>query len=242
MGNKTGKAAWPVGKYLKYAIGEIVLVVIGILIALGVNNWNEERIGRNQEKKILKDLYQEFDAAAIELQADLTARERYLRAAKALQHHHLTNEPLNLPGDSIKSFMRDLLSTRFYSTAHPILDDLSASGGLELIQSDSIRLVLGIYLEERNRYTSVEEREGSFTYEQIVPFFSKAFNLSYIENDLMGSQEFEQKLMDMRANNQFGSLIQFRINRVTIARNYGDRVMTVIQSVLSHLEKELNIR
>ena len=31
------------GKYLKYAIGEIILVVIGILIALSINNWNEER-------------------------------------------------------------------------------------------------------------------------------------------------------------------------------------------------------
>ena len=31
------------GKYLKYAIGEIVLVVIGILIALQINNWNENR-------------------------------------------------------------------------------------------------------------------------------------------------------------------------------------------------------
>ena len=41
--NKTGKPAMPVGKYIKYAIGEIVLVVIGILIALQINNWNEER-------------------------------------------------------------------------------------------------------------------------------------------------------------------------------------------------------
>ena len=32
-------------QYLKYAIGEIILVVIGILIALELNNWNEERIG-----------------------------------------------------------------------------------------------------------------------------------------------------------------------------------------------------
>ena len=31
------------GKYLKYAIGEIILVVIGILIALQINNWNEDR-------------------------------------------------------------------------------------------------------------------------------------------------------------------------------------------------------
>ena len=37
------------GKYLKYAIGEIILVVIGILIALSINNWNENQKLRNQE-------------------------------------------------------------------------------------------------------------------------------------------------------------------------------------------------
>jgi len=47
--NKTGKPAWPAGRYLKYAIGEIVLVVIGILIALQINNWNEE-----EKKEILR--------------------------------------------------------------------------------------------------------------------------------------------------------------------------------------------
>ena len=33
-------------KYFKYAIGEIVLVVIGILIALSINNWNQERVSK----------------------------------------------------------------------------------------------------------------------------------------------------------------------------------------------------
>ncbi|NER11696.1 hypothetical protein SAMN06265375_10556 [Muriicola jejuensis] len=37
------------GQYLKYAIGEIILVVIGILIALSINNYNEERILREKE-------------------------------------------------------------------------------------------------------------------------------------------------------------------------------------------------
>ena len=39
-------------KYLRYAIGEIVLVVIGILIALQINNWNQNRIQLKQEQKI----------------------------------------------------------------------------------------------------------------------------------------------------------------------------------------------
>ncbi|EAQ41261.2 DUF6090 family protein [Polaribacter sp. MED152] len=49
MENKTGK-------YFKYAIGEIILVVIGILIALGINNWNENRKNKESEKIILNNI------------------------------------------------------------------------------------------------------------------------------------------------------------------------------------------
>ena len=53
MENKTGK-------YFKYAIGEIVLVVIGILIALSINNWNQTLKNRKAEKQILESLHNEF--------------------------------------------------------------------------------------------------------------------------------------------------------------------------------------
>ena len=48
------------GKYLRYAVGEIVLVVIGIFIALQVNNWNEYRKEKVEEKKILLSLHNEI--------------------------------------------------------------------------------------------------------------------------------------------------------------------------------------
>ena len=44
------------GKYLKYAIGEIILVVIGILIALSINNWNEARKSKAFEQEMLKQI------------------------------------------------------------------------------------------------------------------------------------------------------------------------------------------
>jgi len=46
--------------YIRYAIGEIVLVVIGILIALQINNWNQSRLNRIEEKNILANLHDEF--------------------------------------------------------------------------------------------------------------------------------------------------------------------------------------
>jgi hypothetical protein len=40
-------------KYFKYAIGEIILVVIGILIALSINNWNKQNEDRKLEKRYI---------------------------------------------------------------------------------------------------------------------------------------------------------------------------------------------
>ncbi len=54
------------GKYLKYAIGEIVLVVIGILIALSINNWNENRKNSIEEKTILESLLENLKLSKIQ--------------------------------------------------------------------------------------------------------------------------------------------------------------------------------
>lgn len=56
------------GKYFKYAIGEILLVVIGILIALQVNNWNNNRLNKTLEKKTL-----------ISLKSDLTLQREIVQ-------------------------------------------------------------------------------------------------------------------------------------------------------------------
>ena len=61
MENKTGK-------YFKYAIGEIVLVVIGILIALSINNWNESVKNQVQEKSYLKSLIVDLSKDTLAIQ------------------------------------------------------------------------------------------------------------------------------------------------------------------------------
>mgnify|MGYP003625683564 CR=1 FL=1 len=64
-----------VSKYMLYAIGEIILVVIGILIALQINNWNEQRKDNKQEFYILKQLQKEF-------KADSSQISNYIRLTK----------------------------------------------------------------------------------------------------------------------------------------------------------------
>ena len=64
------------GKYLKYAIGEILLVVIGILIALQINNWNEWSKDRVKEKEVLVNLAENFELNIEALESDI---ERLLK-------------------------------------------------------------------------------------------------------------------------------------------------------------------
>ena len=55
-------------KYFKYAIGEIVLVVIGILIALSINNWNENRKEIENQRKLFSNLKIDFQNRLNELE------------------------------------------------------------------------------------------------------------------------------------------------------------------------------
>mgnify|MGYP006902135926 CR=1 FL=1 len=67
-------------RYLKYAIGEIILVVIGILIALQINTWNESRKLKNNEVSILKDLIENLqnDYASFQIEKKLLEKQLQL--------------------------------------------------------------------------------------------------------------------------------------------------------------------
>ena len=77
--------------YLLYAMGEIVLVVIGIIIAVQINTWNDARLNHRKERVILKDLYQEF-------QINKTKLDETIRHHQSLAE--ATSKIMSLMGES----------------------------------------------------------------------------------------------------------------------------------------------
>lgn len=71
-------------RYLIYAIGEILLVVIGILIALSINNWNEWRKERVKEKVILHDLAKNIEINIQTFQNDIKLLKEWGRSSKVI--------------------------------------------------------------------------------------------------------------------------------------------------------------
>ncbi len=74
----------PVSKYLLYATGEIILVVIGILIALQINNWNEFRKERKREKMYLEALQKDLQESQSELKRVIDKKDLVTSASLKL--------------------------------------------------------------------------------------------------------------------------------------------------------------
>ena len=86
-------------KYLIYAIGEIILVVIGILIALQINNWNESRKHRFQEITILQNIKEDISLDTLDISFNIEAYNKIINAEIKLLN--FLKSDLKQPSDSI---------------------------------------------------------------------------------------------------------------------------------------------
>ena len=103
------------GKYLKYALGEIILVVIGILIALQINNWNELRKDGIKEQVILKQLQEDYRANLSQLEQKIDIREKMITSGLRLLRAF--DNPVGIVRDSV---IKDLAELRNDPTFDPL--------------------------------------------------------------------------------------------------------------------------
>ena len=87
------------GKYLKYAFGEIILVVIGILIALQINNWNEDRKARVLEIVLLENIKKDLNLDTLDINFNIKNHSFFINEEKKLLNF-LTND-LKFPESTI---------------------------------------------------------------------------------------------------------------------------------------------
>lgn len=138
-------------KYFKYAIGEIILVVIGILIALQINNWNQTIKNNNKEVYILKELKKEFQNDSIQLQSFSG-----LVAGKASDGNQIKNVILkknHMSTDSLifKAFFNGRVV--LFESYTPTFDELVSTGKLDLIKNDELKKLINSY----KSYLNVEK-------------------------------------------------------------------------------------
>ena len=161
------------GKYLKYAIGEIVLVVIGILIALSINNWNENR----KEMQVQLQLLKELQYAAIE---DSERGKRQLRANKnTLNSVEIILNQLenNLPyHDSLANHF-NLAHTRWIAQVKDNAYQNLTDYGLNFIKNDTTKHdMTNLYGNRKEFLYKLDERFNLFYYQVAAPVLIDCFD------------------------------------------------------------------
>jgi hypothetical protein len=225
-----------VAKYLRYAVGEILLVVIGILIALQVNNWNQQRKDRNLEKQYLQDLLQDLRTDSLALQREQKLSDRQVHAKQAIMAYYNGH---NYPNDSLIDFFFMQVDVRLhFDPVTTTLDEMKSTGNIGVIRNVALRRqILKTYHEYAN---FKDEDEG--LYEQLS---SESANLYYssIPNIVFPNtpEEYRFKKPDLKK-----ALRNFKVkNRImgnyALGMNQAIRsVQKINQDMIKTIRKSLN--
>lgn len=142
MENKTSKPARTTqsGRYFKYAIGEIILVVIGILIALQINNWNSDRQLRVQEQEYLTSLKNEFSINLDLLNQSIQDVEIQKQDIEALLQLFDKNVSDRTSDSTMASLIYPVIAGYArYNPSTGVLTDVTSTGNLNLILNKDLR-------------------------------------------------------------------------------------------------------
>ena len=205
------------GKYFKYAIGEIVLVVIGILIALSINNWNTKRIENNRASSFMVKMQAEFEINISRLDGGINQLKN---------RDSISDNLIFIIGDDNKEKIDEkidsLISVNIYDyhlnlNMNTLLEGRE-NGDLNLIKSDSLRQLIYNF---STMYEYIKERERIANKDLIdlfIPYLNKRYNQRngwitfFGGNKQMKSKIYKGDNFKMLEDQEFENLILTRMN------------------------------
>ncbi len=163
------------GKYLKYAIGEIILVVAGILIALQINNWNEQRKQNILEQEYLIALKTEFENNVIEVSRVLNLNIELLEKAQELATYTGLDLPNITDEQFAELFFGVIKSEVQYRPGSGVLTEIINSGNLNALKKRELKnalaaldgLILRIRFQESEELAKMRDELISLGHEKM---------------------------------------------------------------------------
>ena len=204
-----------VTKYILYALGEIVLVVIGILIALNINNKNEQNKLRTQELHYLKNIKTDLQMNIIHLDDYISTRETAIKSANIILEHYEGKPVTDLEAFSIHTI--NIYTWRKFFQINNTFQELTNSGNLALISNDSIKSIL---LNMETLYHVMKDEEAHFRYDAEIMLYEPSYDMMdmnpivqnytyHVTNGAAGERrelpkkDFENMLKDTKQKNGF---------------------------------------
>lgn len=124
-------------KYLIYASGEILLVMIGILLALQVNNWNESQKAKKQRSQLIIDLLDELYHTNSEIESTIVLAETKIGICENY-FSYLSKDSYSVTRDSLAYLLDQILRGAPYALELPSYEQAKSTGKLSLLDSKDI--------------------------------------------------------------------------------------------------------
>lgn len=231
------------GRYLAYATGEVLLIVIGILLAIQLSNWNDERQAEEVEVSYLHRLASEirdnmahFSEQESVNTAALNVIERF---TSAINNSSISDRELV---EATKNFTTDGFFLPSFAPTVSTFEDLSATGNLQLIHNDDLReSVIGLYTRYDEHQAILESNsdwltpmDARFSYETDVMRWDERTLTLFPETN---AKDVAKDLRDNRKVMTRFASVHFWVFHRTLDQ-YEDAT-ALSQSVLDRIESEL---
>mgnify|MGYP000224068691 CR=1 FL=1 len=217
-------------KYVRYAIGEILLVVIGILIALQVNNWNEERKEAAFERKVLNEIITSIGQNINYLNRGIDSNNDAINSCRIILNYFDKNLPYS---DSLDRHFSVSLQWFYPSIQNNAYESLKSSG-LHLIKSDSIRDKLGgIY--EWKYMEILNQRQEDYFYGIVAPVLAELFE-SYEFRGPMKPYNYDE----LKESNKYKHIIRTLKSNRELQNQYWEMSINSRLDLAKMIEQELN--
>jgi hypothetical protein len=221
------------GKYLKYAIGEILLVVVGILIALQINNWNEAEKRNDEEQKLLRELIVNLEQDIEDHSYNVEFNREVGRAADNIIETIETRAAWN---DTMQKHYGYLLRHGLSTFTTSAYDNLK-SKGFDLISNDSIRIAL------TNLHSITYT--GILRFEQELAMDNQTYYLAplFLERIRMENPWFKGKphnyatLLD---DKEFLEAVRWKAKTIRHVAGFQNSAKDKANKLITLIEKELN--
>lgn len=169
-------------KYLIYALGEILLVVIGILIALKINNWNQNRIERNKESNYIENINKEFLLNKRQLDSVTFYHHKvYINATKILNLMPIDIETVNK--DSLSFYISETFYHHTFNPQQTSVNSLTNTSSFEIISNLELRELLQKWDEFVSDYQEEELLFKEYSFDNYVPYMTKYFSVAALMKD-----------------------------------------------------------
>ncbi len=216
------------GKYLIYAIGEILLVVIGILIAVSINNWKQSIDLKEVEQNLYGDLIQELQNDLGEVQGNLDYNSHYLlrynRASEII-----LNDPQRQLIDTLAIIATELTNFSDFNNEESAYNKLAMSGKLEVITNKEILTRLQYLGSLYNYINRLEKNQEQIMY-TIIPKITKYLRIKPFQVMM------PEQLYDYKFHNDIELMIKIVVEKDGLYK----QAKSDLSGLINLLEEELN--